>query len=55
MTQPGEVVAAEFVSDGDPYRDDKDDTPRPAGVYITIRLDNNTAVAVGGTVSVEWK
>lgn len=42
------VVAAEFVPDGDPYRPDEDEDPRPAGTYVTVRLDNDDAAVVGG-------
>lgn len=48
------VVAAEFVPDGDPWRDDETDEPRPAGTYMTIRLDDKDAAIVGGAVVVEY-
>ena len=48
------VVSAEFIPDGDPYRDDQDDAPRPAGTYVTVRLDDADAAIVGGRVSVEY-
>lgn len=50
----GTAVAAEFVPNGDPHRDDKDDEPRPAGVYLTILLDDQTTTVVGGRVVVEF-
>ncbi len=48
------VVAAEFVSDGDKYRDNQDDPPRPAGTYLTIRLDDDDAAVVAGKVSITY-
>lgn len=55
MTRTGNIVAAEFVWPGDNHREKQDDPPRPAGVYITIRLDDDAAVVAGGKVTVEWK
>lgn len=48
------VVSAEFIPDGDPYRDDLDDVPRPAGTYLTVRLDNEGAAIVSGKVEIEY-
>jgi hypothetical protein len=48
------AIAAEFVPDGDPYRSDMDDPPRPAGTYLTVRLDDDKMGVVGGRVIVEF-
>lgn len=48
------VVAAEFVPVGDPYRDDESDPPRPAGTYVTVRLDDADTAIVGGKVSISY-
>ena len=48
------VVAAEFVPDGDPYRDDIDDEPRPAGTYFTVRLDDPDVTVHAGRVVIEY-
>lgn len=48
------VVAAEFIPDGDPFRDDKTDDPRPAGTYVTVRLDDGAVAIVGGKIVIEY-
>lgn len=48
------VVAAEFVTDGDPHRDDMDDPPREAGTYVTVLLDDDGAAIVGGKVQITY-
>jgi hypothetical protein len=48
------VVAAEFIPEGDPYRDDKEEPPRAAGTYVTLRLDDMDAAVVGGRVRIEY-
>lgn len=48
----GTIVAAEFIPEGDPYRDDPDDAPRKAGTYVTIRLDDPDAKVGAGRVSI---
>jgi hypothetical protein len=56
MSQPltATVVAAEFIPAGDPYRTDKDDPPREAGTYVTVRLDDSDTAVVGGKVSLTY-
>lgn len=50
----GKAVAVEFVTDGDPHRDDPDDEPRPAGTYLTIRLDDPSVSVGAGRVAVDF-
>lgn len=49
------IVAAEFVPDGDPFREDKDDAPRPAGTYVTVRLHDGDQAIVGGNAVLEYE
>jgi len=48
------IVAGEFVPEGDPYRDDKDDEPRPAGTYLTVHFDNADTIIFTGKVTLEY-
>lgn len=48
------AVAVEFVPDGDKFRDDKDNDPRPSGTYLTVLLDDPEGAVVGGRVAVEF-